>query len=124
MQKQISDLMKSYTDSITASIKRLGELNLKTCETLAGKQTEIFSQYVESATGHMEKVSQQTDFNQVVATQLAFTQSCCEQMVANLRDYTGLLTETRDELSAITEEATTELAEKMEQAGDLLKKAA
>ncbi len=124
MQKQIFDLMKSYNDSVTASVKRLGELNLKTCETLVGKQAEMFSQCVESATGHMEKLSQQTDLNQAVAAQLAFAQNCSEKMVANLRDYTGLLTETHDELSAITEEATTELAEKMEQAGDLLKEAA
>ncbi len=124
MQKQIFDLMKSYNDSVVASATRLGELNLKTCEVLAGKQAEIFSQCVESVTGHMEKLSQQSDFNQAVAVQLAFAQNCSEKMVANLRDYTGVLTETRDELSAITEEAATELAEKMEQAGELLKEAA
>lgn len=124
MQKQIFDLMKSYNDSVMASAKRLGELNLKTCEMLVGKQAEMFSQCAESATGHLEKLVQQTDFNQAVEAQLAFAQTCTAKMVANLRDYTGLLTETRDELSAITEEATTELVEKMEQAGELLKEAA
>ncbi len=124
MQKQVFELIKSYNDSAMASAKRLGELNLKTCEALVDKQAEMFSQCVESATGHLEKMAQQTDFNQAVVAQLAFAQNCSEKMVANLRDYTGLLTETRDELSAITEEATTELVEKMDRVGDLFKEAA
>ena len=124
MQKQIFDLMKSYNDSVMASVKRVGELNLKTYATLADKQAESFSQYVEFASKHVEKMSGQTDFNQAVADQLTFAQNCSEKIIANLRDYTGLLEETRDELSAITEEAANELVEKMGQAGELLKEAA
>ena len=124
MQKQVFELIKSYNDSVMASAKRLGELNLKTCEALVDKQAEMFSQCVESATGHLEKLAQQTDFNQAAVVQMTFAQNCSEKMVANLRDCTGLLAETRDELSAITEEATNELVEKMEQAGSLFKEAA
>ncbi len=124
MQNQMIELMKQYNESLLASAQRLGELNVKTFEKLSAKQAEVVNQCVESATAHVEALSKVSDPKELVETQTAFGQGCGEKLVSNLRDYSELLNEAREELATISEEAVANVSENVEKAGELLKEAA
>jgi len=124
MQKQILDLMNQYNESVMSSAKRLGELNLKTYERFASKQVDIMNQCIESASTHMDVLGNTSDVNELAETQTSFTKGCGEQMAANLRDYTEMFNDVRDELTSISEEAVSVMTVNAEKAGELMKEAA
>ncbi len=120
MQNDMMNIAKQFSESALASAKKLGELNLKTFETLSTKQAELVKSCVEMGTKNAEAVSKVKDLNELATLQQEVTRSCSEKWMANMREATEFLTSVRDELTAIMEEAakyTKSSTEQMVEAG-------
>lgn len=120
MQNEMMNIMKQFSESAMASAKKIGDLNLKTFETLASKQADLVKSCVEMGSKNAEAAMKVKDLNELSTLQQEVTRNCGEKWVANMREATELLTSVRDELTAIMEEAakyTQEGAEKAVEAG-------
>ncbi len=124
MQNEMMNIVKQFSESALASAKKLGDLNLKTFETLSTKQAELVKSCVEMGTKNAEAVSKVKDLGELTALQQEVTRSCSEKWVANLREATEMLTSVRDELTVIMEEAAKYTQAGAEQALEAGKKAA
>lgn len=124
MQNDMMNIAKQFSESALASAKRLGELNLKTFETLSTKQAELVKSCVEMGTKNAEAVSKVKDLNELASLQQEVTRTCSEKWMANMREATEILTSVRDELTAIMEEAAKYTKENTEQMVEAGKKAA
>lgn len=117
------DLIKQFNDNAMNSAKRVGELNMKTFETLTAKQTEVLNTCFETSTKNVEAMSKAKDPQEVMALQQEALKACSEKWILNVREAAELLTATRDELVVIAEEAAKQIAESTEKAGELNKQA-
>ena len=124
MQNEMMNIVKQFSDSAMASAKKIGELNMKTFETLAGKQAELVKSCVEMGTKNAEAATKVKDVTELNALQQDVTRTCGEKWVANMREATEMLTSVRDELTAIMEEAAKYTQSGAEQAVEAGKKAA
>ena len=124
MQNEMMNIVKQFSDSAMASAKKIGELNMKTFETLAGKQAELVKSCVEMGTKNAEAATKVKDVTELNALQQDVTRTCGEKWVANMREATEMLTSVRDELTAIMEEAAKYTQAGAEQAVEAGKKAA
>ena len=124
MQNEMMNIVKQFSDSAMASAKKIGELNMKTFETLAGKQAELVKSCVEMGTKNAEAVTKVKDVTELNALQQDVTRTCGEKWVANMREATEMLTSVRDELTAIMEEAAKYTQAGAEQAVEAGKKVA
>lgn len=123
MQNAMMDLFKQLNDNAMSSAKRVGELNMKTFETLAAKQTALLSSCFEAGTKNADALSKAKDPKEVFAMQQEVLKSCGEKWLANVREAAELLTATRDELVAIAEEAAKQASQTTEKATELSKQA-
>ncbi|CAA6824787.1 MAG: Phasin family protein [uncultured Thiotrichaceae bacterium] len=117
------DLMKQFNDNAMNSAKRVGELNMKTFETLTAKQTEVLNTCFETNSKNVEAMSKAKDPQEAMAMQQEVLKTCSETWIANVREAADLLTATRDELVVIAEEAAKQVADSSEKAGELNKQA-
>ncbi|CAA6824795.1 MAG: Phasin family protein, partial [uncultured Thiotrichaceae bacterium] len=117
------DLMKQFNDNAMNSAKRVGELNMKTFETLTAKQTEVMNTCFETSTKNVEAMSKAKDPQEAMALQQEALKACSEKWMLNVREAADLLTATRDELVVIAEEAAQQVADSSEKAGELNKQA-
>ncbi|MBU1723116.1 MAG: phasin family protein [Gammaproteobacteria bacterium] len=124
MQNEMMNIMKQFSDSAMASAKKIGDLDMKTFETLAGKQADLVKSCVEMGSRNAEAVLKVKDLSELNALQQEVTRSCGEKWVANMREATEMLTAVRDELTSIMEEAAKYTQEGAEQAVEAGKKAA
>lgn len=124
MQNEMMNIVKQFSDSAMASAKKIGELNMKTFETLATKQADLMKSCVEMGTKNAEAVSKVKDLTELTALQQDVTRTCGEKWVANMREATEMLTAVRDELTVIMEEAAKYTQVGAEQAVEAGKKAA
>ena len=105
MQNDMMNIMKQFSESALASAKKLGDLHLKTFETLSTKQAELVKSCVEMGTKNAEAVSKVKDLNELTTLQQEVARTCGEKWMANMREATELLSSVRDELTPIMEEA-------------------
>ena len=124
MQNQMIELMKQYNEGVLASVQSLAELNMKTFEKLSSAQAEALNAYAESASTHIDALGKVSDVKQLMEAQTAFGRACNEKLAGNLREFTTLFNEARDELTAISEKAVANVTENVEKAGELLKEVA
>lgn len=124
MQNEMMNIVKQFSDSAMASAKKIGELNMKTFETLATKQAELVKSCVEMGAKNAEAATKVKDLSELNALQQDVTRTCGEKWVANMREATEMLTSVRDELTAIMEEAAKYTQAGAEQAVEAGKKAA
>jgi len=124
MQNEMMNIVKQFSDSAMASAKKIGELNMKTFETLATKQADLVKSCVEMGTKNAEAVTKVKDITELNALQQDVTRTCGEKWVADMREATEMLTSVRDELTAIMEEAAKYTQAGAEQAVEAGKKAA
>ncbi len=123
MQNAMMDLLKQFNDNAMNSAKRVGELNMKTFETLTAKQAEVMNTCFETSSKNVEALSKAKDPQEVMALQQEALKACSEKWIVNVREAADLLTATRDELIVIVEEAAKQVAESSEKAGELNKQA-
>jgi phasin family protein len=124
MQNDMMNIVKQFSDNALASAKKLGDLNMRTFETLATKQAELVKSCVEMGTKNAEAASKVKDMGELTALQQEVTRACSEKWMSNLREATDLLTNVRDELTSIMEEAAKYAQENTQQVVDAGKKAA
>lgn len=124
MENEMMNIMKQFSNSAMASAKKLGELNLKTFETLATKQADLVKSCVEMGTKNAEAATKVKDLAELSALQQEVTRSCGEKWMANMREAADLLASVRDELTAIMEEAAKYTQANAEQAMEAGKKVA
>ena len=123
MQNAMMDLMKQFNESAVNSAKRVGELNMKTFETLTAKQAELMNNCFEAGTKNVEALTKAKDPSQAIALQQEALKACGEKWVVSVREAADLLTATRDELVAIAEEAAKSATDTGAKAAELNKQA-
>ena len=123
MQNAMMDLFKQLNDSALSSAKRVGELNMKTFETLTAKQTQLLTACFETGSKNADAMTKAKDPQEAFALQQEALKACGEKWLANVREAADLLTATRDELVSIAEEAAKYTTETSEKASELSKQA-
>ncbi|HPQ95421.1 MAG: TIGR01841 family phasin [Thiothrix sp.] len=122
MQNEMMDLVKQFNENAMKSAKRFGELNLKTFETLAAKQSEVVNACFETGSKNVEAMSKAKDPQEAATLQQEAIKACSEKWLANVREAADLLNATREELVAIAEEATKYVTDSAEKAAELNQK--
>ncbi len=123
MQNAMMDLLKQLNDSTMSSAKRVGELNMKTFETLTAKQTAMLNSCFENGSKNVDAIVKAKDPQEAFALQQQAVKACGEKWLASVREAADMLTATRDELVAIAEEAAKYASETTEKATELSKQA-
>ena len=124
MQNEILNMFNSYNENVVAAAKRLGELNVRTFETLLAKQADAVNSCIESTSKQVEVMAAAKDYKELVAAQAELVKGCNEKFLANIKEATEMMTSVRDELTEMAEEAVKLNVESVEKASELAKKAA
>jgi phasin family protein len=122
MQNEFLEMVNKFNENAFASAKRLGDLNLRTFEQIAGKQSEIMNSCMESSAKQYEILSTTKDYKQAMAAQSELLQQCSEKFMANVRETAEMMAEFREELTRMAEEAARFASESVEKAGELASK--
>ena len=105
MQNEYLEMVNQFNENVFASAKRIGELNMRTFEQLAAKQAKVVNDCMESSAKQVEVLTSAKDYNEAMAAQSELLKGCNEKFLANLRETAEMMTEVRDELSGLVEEA-------------------
>lgn len=124
MQNELIKMVNDFNHNCFASAKRFGDFNMRTFEKFAAKQAEVFNACLESGAKQYEVISRARDYKEALSAQSELLQSCNEKFLANLRETTELMTEVRDELSGLVEEAVQFTSDSMEKASEVAAKSA
>jgi phasin family protein len=124
MQNEILEMVNQFNENMFASAKRMGELNMRTFEQFAAKQAQVMNDCMESSAKQMEVITTAKDYKDAMNAQSELLKGCNEKFLANLRETTEMMTEVRDELSGLVEEAVKYTSESVEKAGELATKKA
>ena len=124
MQNEILEMVNQFNENMFASAKRLGELNMRTFEQFAAKQAQVMNDCMESSAKQMEVITTAKDYKDAMTAQSELLKGCNEKFLANLRETTEMMTEVRDELSGLVEEAVKYTSDSVEKAGELATKKA
>ena len=124
MQNEILNMFNSYNENVVAAAKRLGELSVRTFETLLAKQADAVNSCIESTSKQVEVMAAAKDYKELVAAQAELVKGCNEKFLANIKEATEMMTSVRDELTEMAEEAVKLNVESVEKASELAKKAA
>ena len=121
MTNPMIDLMQQFNDNAVNAAKRVGELNMKTFETLTAKQSEIMNYGIEVSTKNAESLSKTKDPQEAFAMQQEMLKSYGEKLTASMQESTELLTEARNEWTVIAEDSAKNVAQSNKQAIELNK---
>lgn len=124
MQNEYLEMVNQFNENVFASAKRLGELNMRTFEQFAAKQAAVLNDCLESSAKQVEVMTSAKDYKDAMAAQSELLKGCNEKFLANLRETAEMMTEVRDELSGLVEDAVKYTSDSVEKAGDLAKKQA
>jgi len=119
MQNEYLEMVNQFNENVFASAKRIGELNMRTFEQLAAKQAKVVNDCMESSAKQVEVLTSAKDYNEAMAAQSELLKGCNEKFLANLRETAEMMTEVRDELSGLVEEAVKYTSDSVEKAGEL-----
>ncbi|MGB5764667.1 MAG: phasin family protein [Sedimenticolaceae bacterium] len=122
MQNEFLEMVNEFNENVFASAKRLGDLNMRTFEQIAGKQAEIMNSCMESTAKQYEILSTTKDYKQAMAAQSELLQGCSEKFMANVRETAEMMAAVREELARMAEEAARFTSESVEKAGELASK--
>jgi len=121
MSNPMIDLMKEFNDNAVNAAKRVGDLNMKTFETLTAKQSEIMSFGIEVGSKNAESLAKTQDPQEAFALQQEAIKSYADKMAASMKESAELLAQARNEWTAIAEESAKNIAESNKQALELSK---
>lgn len=124
MQKDILDMVNQFNENVFASMKRLGDINMRTFEQIAGKQAAVMNECLESSAKQYEVLTTAKDYKEAMAAQAELMKACNEKFLANLRETTDMMTSVREELTGLVEEAVKYTSESVEKAGVVATKTA
>lgn len=124
MQNELLEMVNQFNENVLTSVKRIGELNMKTFEQLAGKQAEIMNNCLESTSKQYEVLSTSKDYKDAMAAQGELLKGCNEKYLANVRETAEMLTAVRDEMTGMVEEAVKYTSDSVEKATKMAAKKA
>jgi len=122
MSNPMIDVMKQFNENAVNAAKRVGDLNMKTFETLTAKQSEIMSFGIEVGSKNAESLAKTQDPQEAFALQQEVIKTYADKMAASMNESAELLAEARNEWTAIAEESAKSIAESNKQALELNKK--
>ncbi len=122
MQNEALDLYKELSEKTVASVKRLGELNLRTFETMAAKQVEMMQSCVDHGSKQAEVLTSSRDLKEILSAQAELSSACAEQFSSNMTETADILKTAQEELSSLVEESVADVKDNMLKAAELGKK--
>ena len=122
MNNEYLEMVNQFNENVFASVKRLGELNMRTFEQFTAKQAQVLNDCLESSAKQVEVITSAKDYNEALAAQSELLKGCNEKFLANLRETADMMTEVRDEFSGLVEEAVKFTSESVEKAGEMAAK--
>ena len=124
MQNDYLEMVNQFNENVFASVKRLGELNMRTFEQLAAKQAKVMNECLESSSKQVELMTSAKDVKEALEAQGELLKGCNEKFLANLRETTEMMTEVRDELTVLVEDAVKYTSTSVEKATEMASKKA
>ena len=124
MQNELLEMVNQFNENVFASVKRIGELNMRTFEQLASKQAEIMNECLESTAKQYEVIGKSKDPKAAMTAQSELLKGCNEKYLANVRETAELLTSVREEMTGMVEEAVKYTSDSVEKASALAGKKA
>jgi phasin family protein len=122
MQNELLEMVNQFNENVLASVKRIGELNMRTFEQLASKQAEIMNDCLESTAKQYEVLSTSKDYKDALAAQGELLKGCNEKYLANVRETAEMLTAVREEMTGMVEQAVKYTSDSVEKASELAAK--
>ena len=102
MTEQFKESMKPVKDMM--------EINVKTMEALAEKQTSVFTEALEDSMAYTKSITSQTDLPGVMKVQKEFSEDFQAKMIEASKDVYAVLTEAQDKAAEIFKAAYTQAA--------------
>ena len=122
MQNEILEMVNQFNENVLASVKRIGDLNMRTFEQLASKQAQIMNDCLESTAKQYEVLSTSKDYKQAMAAQSELLKGCNEKYLANVRETAEMLSAVREEMTGMVEEAVKYTSSSVEKAAEMASK--
>ena len=124
MQNELLEMVNQFNENVLASVKRIGDLNMRTFEQLTSKQTEIMNDCLESTAKQYEVVSTAKDYKDAMEAQGELLKGCNEKYLSNVRETAEMLNAVREEMTGMVEEAVQYTKDSVEKATELAAKKA
>ena len=124
MQNELLEMVNQFNENVLASVKRIGDLNMRTFEQLTSKQTEIMNDCLESTAKQYEVLSTAKDYKDAMNAQGELLKGCNEKYLANVRETAEMLNAVREEMTGMVEEAVQYTKDSVEKATELAAKKA
>mgnify|MGYP001557432414 FL=1 len=96
-------MVNHFNENVLASVKRIGDLNMRTFEQLTSKQTEIMNDCLESTAKQYEVLSTAKDYKDAMNAQGELLKGCNEKYLANVRETAEMLNAVREEMTGMVE---------------------
>ena len=122
MQNELLEMVNQFNENVLDSVKRIGDLNMRTFEQLASKQAEIMNDCLESTAKQYEVLSTSKDYEDALAAQGELLKGCNEKYLANVRETAEMMTAVREEMAGMVEEAVKYTSNSVEKASELAAK--
>ncbi|WP_078120030.1 phasin family protein [Thiosocius teredinicola] len=124
MQNEIMNMVNQFNENVFASMKRLGDINMRAFEEIANKQAAVMNDCLESSAKQYEVLTTAKDYKDAMAAQAELMKACNEKFLANVRETADMMTSVREELTGLVEEAVKYTSDSVEKAGAVATKAA
>ena len=124
MQNELLEMVNQFNENVLASVKRIGDLNMRTFEQLTAKQAEIMNDCLESTAKQYEVLSTAKDYKDAMNAQGELLTGCNEKYLANVRETAEMLNAVREEMTGMVEEAVQYTKDSVEKASQLAAKKA
>jgi phasin family protein len=124
MQNDLFEMVNQFNENMLASAKRLGDINMRAFEQMAGKQTEIMNSCLESSAKQYEALTTAKDYKDAMQAQSELLKGCNDKFMANMRETAEMMTSVREELTGLVEENVKFTSESIEKAGEMASKTA
>ena len=119
MQNELMEMVNQFNENVLASVKRIGDLNMRTFEQMASKQAEIMNDCLQSTAKQYEVLSTAKDYKEALNAQGELLKGCNEKYLANVRETAEMLAAVRDEMTGMVEEAVKYTSQSVEKASEL-----
>ncbi len=124
MNNEYMEMVNQFNENVLASVKRVGDLNMRTFEQLASKQAEMMNDCLESTAKQYEVLSKAKDYKEAMAAQGELLKGCNDKYLANVRETADMLAAIREEMTGMVEEAVKYTSTSVEKATELAAKKA
>ena len=122
MQNEYLEMVNQFNENVFASVKRIGDLNMRTFEQLASKQAQIMNDCLESTAKQYEVLSTAKDYKDAMNAQSELLKGCNEKYLANVRETAEMFAAMREEMTGMVEQAVKYTSESVEKASELASK--